>query len=65
LIQNEDDEVLFAVAEEIGNIFSLVHDKSVFLPQLETLAQHDETVVREEATQSLIKICGFLSEADI
>jgi hypothetical protein len=53
------------VAEEIGKVFPLIPDKTVFLPTLERLAKHDETVVREEATQSLIKICGFLSEADI
>ena len=26
LIRNEDDEVLFAIAEEIGNVTELMHD---------------------------------------
>jgi len=26
LIRNEDDEVLFAIAEELGKVSSLVHD---------------------------------------
>jgi len=65
LIEDQDDEVLFAVSEEIGKVFPLIPDKTVFLPTLERLAKHDETVVREQATDSLIKICGFLSESDI
>jgi hypothetical protein len=53
LIKTEDDEVLFAIAEEIGKIFSLIDDKTVFLETLETLARSDETVVREMAAKSL------------
>jgi len=34
----EDDEVLFAIAEEIGNIFGLISDNTTFLPILEDLA---------------------------
>ena len=47
LIKTEDDEVLFAIAEELGLIFHLIPDKTVFLPTLEHLAKQDETVVRE------------------
>ena len=56
LIKSEDDEVLFAIAEEIGKIFSLIDDKTVFLETLETLARSDETVVREMAAKSLTMI---------
>jgi len=35
LIKTEDDEVLFAVAEELGNVFVHIPDKTVFLPSLE------------------------------
>ena len=49
LIAEEDDEVLFAIAEELGKVFSLIADKTVFLPQLEALAKKDETVVRQQA----------------
>jgi hypothetical protein len=39
--------VLFAVAEELGNTFNQMNDKTIFLGLLEALAKHDETVVRE------------------
>lgn len=39
LIKTEDDEVLFAVAEELGKVFPLIPDKTVFLPSLEALAK--------------------------
>lgn len=47
LIKSEDDEVLFAIAEELGKVFKLINDKTVFLGLLESLARQDETVVRE------------------
>lgn len=65
LINSEDDEVLFAVAEELGQVFKLIPDKTTFLSLLEQLAKHDETVVREQAAQSLITISSSLSDAEI
>ena len=53
LIQDQDDEVLFAIAEELGQVWQLNNDKTIFLPLLESLAKSDETVVREQATKSL------------
>ena len=47
LIKTEDDEVLFAIAEELGNNFELMTDKTVFMALLEDLSRQDETVVRE------------------
>jgi len=47
LLDEEDDEVLFAIAEELGSCWSLLPDKTTFLPLLESLAKVDETVVRE------------------
>lgn len=47
LLKNEEDEVLFAIAEELGNVFTLLPDKTLFLGILEQLAKHDETVVRD------------------
>ena len=38
LLTTEDDEVLFAIAEELGEVFPLMPDKDDFLPLLETLA---------------------------
>ncbi len=63
LIDQEDDEVLFAIAEELGKCYELLDDKLAFLPLLEKLARSDETVVREQAAQSLIQISAKLSDA--
>ena len=65
LIQNECDEVHFAIAEELGTCFELLTDKTAFLPCLEKLAMHEETVVREFATSSLKAICKTLSDSEI
>lgn len=65
LIGFEDDEVLFAIAEEIGGVFTLIPDKTVFLPLLETLGTHSETVVREQAAASLNQIQERLSDHEI
>ena len=35
LVKDEDDEVLFAIAEEIGNVFAILTDKTIFLEILE------------------------------
>ena len=65
MIKTEDDEVLFAVAEELGKIYTLIPDKTVFLTSLEALAKQDETVVREQAAKSLTTISENLSDAEI
>jgi serine/threonine-protein phosphatase 2A regulatory subunit A len=65
LIKSEDDEVLFAIAEELGNCFPLLNDKTVFLPLMEQLARQDETVVRDQAAKSLQLISENLSDAEI
>ena len=65
LIQDQDDEVLFAIAEELGDVWQLNPDKTGFLNLLETLAKSDETVVREQATKSLTKICQNLSDEEL
>ena len=65
MCEEQDDEVLFAIAEELGKCFSLLQDKIIFLPLLEELAKHDETVVRDEATKSLVAICEALDDDEI
>ena len=65
LIAEQDDEVLFAIAEELGKVWSLLPDKCAFLPLLETLASSDETVVRDQATASLTTICKSLSDTEV
>lgn len=64
-MRKEDDEVLFAIAEEIGKFFSLLDNKLALLPVLEILCCVDETVVREQAVKTLTKIAESLSGADI
>lgn len=39
LVKTEDDEVLFAIAEELGNVWELNPDKTLFLGLLETLCK--------------------------
>ncbi len=65
LIDKEDDEVLFAVAEELGKVWELLDDKTVFLPLLESLSKVDETVVREQAAKSLTTISRALTDAEM
>lgn len=65
LTNTEDDEVLFAIAEELGTVWELSTDKTLYIPLLEKLAKSDETVVREQASRSLISICDALSDTDI
>lgn len=65
LIRNEEDEVLFAIAEELGKVFTLLDNKLALLPLLETLCSTDETVVREQAVKSLSKIAETLPNSDI
>lgn len=63
--KDNDDEVLFAIAEEIGQIYHYFNDKTVFLDLLFDLARQSETVVREQATESLNLIVERLSDAEI
>jgi hypothetical protein len=62
LTNQEDDEVLFAIAEELGKIWELHPDKTLYFYLLEKLAKSDETVVREQSVRSLITISEQLSD---
>lgn len=64
----DEDEVLWALAEQLGNFIPLVGGPeyaSCLLPPLENLATVEETVVREKATESLRMIAAEHSAADI
>lgn len=65
LIRREEDEVLFAIAEELGKVFALIENKLLLLPLLEALCSTDETVVREQAVKSLARIAEALANSDI
>lgn len=60
---DDEDEVLLALAEELGNFSDYVGGPDfvhVLLPPLEHLAMVEETVVREKAVESLNKVCALL-----
>lgn len=64
---DDDDEVLLALAEELGNFVPLVGGPGfahTLLPILETLASVDETVVRSRASESLMEIGTAMSPSD-
>ena len=61
---DDEDEVLLALAEELGNFVDYVGGTAYatsLLAPLETLATVEETVVREKAVESLNKVCSQLS----
>eukprot|EP01017_Pseudomicrothorax_dubius_P032861 TRINITY_DN4345_c0_g2_i2.p1 TRINITY_DN4345_c0_g2~~TRINITY_DN4345_c0_g2_i2.p1 ORF type:complete len:502 (+),score=145.33 TRINITY_DN4345_c0_g2_i2:123-1628(+) len=66
LIKKEDDEVLFAIAEELGNIAPLLgNGAAALLPFLENLASVEETVIRNAALRSLETTLPLLSDAEV
>ncbi len=72
MIETEEDEVLFAIAEEIGKVWDLLGDPLRILPLLEKLCAVEETVVRNEVSpftsqsaKSINKIAKTLSDAEI
>jgi len=66
LVRKEDDEVLFAIAEELGKISTLLSGNLLpLLPSLETLASVEETVVRDRAVISLTGISELMTDTEI
>lgn len=73
LIKKEEDEVLFAIAEEIGNLAyifylfrSLLGNQHIIvLPYLENLCGQEETVVRDRAVKSIINLITNATDAEI
>ncbi|CAH1263810.1 serine/threonine-protein phosphatase 2A 65 kDa regulatory subunit A alpha isoform-like isoform X2 [Branchiostoma lanceolatum] len=64
----DEDEVLLALAEQLGNFTPLVGGEEhvhCLLPPLESLATVEETVVRDKAVESLRKIAADHSPADL
>lgn len=65
---DDEDEVLVALAEELGSFVQFVGGPqfaACLLAPLETLAQMEETVVRDQAVASLKPIGTVLSSEDI
>ena len=64
----DEDEVLTALSEELGNFVEYVGGPQhghVLLSPLENLAAIEEPLVREKAVESLNKICAQLSPQQI
>ncbi|KAF2463264.1 ARM repeat-containing protein [Lindgomyces ingoldianus] len=64
----DEDEVLTALSEELGNFVDYVGGPEyghVLLSPLENLAAIEEPLVREKAVESLNKICEQLSQSQI
>jgi serine/threonine-protein phosphatase 2A regulatory subunit A len=65
---DDDDEVLLAMAEELGSFIPYVGGQDhahVLLAPLETLCTVEETVVRDKAVESLCKIGSAMKERDV
>jgi len=65
---DDEDEVLLALAEELGNFAEYVGGPSyanTLLTPLETLATVEETIVREKAVESLNKVAEQLSDGHL
>lgn len=64
----DEDEVLTALSDELGNFVEYVGGPEwghVLLSPLENLAAIEEPLVREKAVESLNKICGELSQSQV
>ncbi|GLT34479.1 hypothetical protein SLA2020_089890 [Shorea laevis] len=65
---DDDDEVLLAMAEELGVFIPCVggvEHAHVLLPPLETLCTVEETCVRDKAVESLCRIGSQMREGDL
>jgi serine/threonine-protein phosphatase 2A regulatory subunit A len=65
---DDDDEVLLAMAEELGVFIPYVGGVEyahVLLPPLETLSTVEETCVREKAVESLCRVGSQMRESDL
>ncbi|KAA3476017.1 Armadillo-like helical [Gossypium australe] len=65
---DDDDEVLLAMAEELGVFIPYVGGveyANVLLPPLETLCTVEETCVRDKAVESLCRIGAQMREQDL
>lgn len=66
---DDDDEILLALAEELGQGFvEYVGGEAhahLLLGVLESLAAVEETLVRDKAAESITKVCASLSEGQV
>jgi serine/threonine-protein phosphatase 2A regulatory subunit A len=61
-----DDEILLSVAKQLGGFAPLVSGNvSALLQTLESLCGVEETIVREQAVQSIVQIMGSMSKDSV
>ncbi len=66
MLKKEDDEVLFALAHELRNLYSLMgNQKMAVMALLESLASYEETVVREEAVRSISSLAKIMNDKEV
>jgi hypothetical protein len=57
IMEKQDDEVLFALAKELGLIYNYLPNFQVkIFDFLCSLCEKDETVIRDQAVQSILQI---------
>eukprot|EP01129_Flabellula_baltica_P011045 TRINITY_DN4756_c0_g1_i1.p1 TRINITY_DN4756_c0_g1~~TRINITY_DN4756_c0_g1_i1.p1 ORF type:complete len:393 (+),score=87.30 TRINITY_DN4756_c0_g1_i1:21-1199(+) len=61
---NDEEEVLFNLAEEIPNLLDVIGNENVdkIIPHLQEIAKCEEVYVREKAVASLVKIIGVIED---
>ena len=62
LLPTQGDEVLFALAEELGSLQLYLDSPCKILPLLESLASADEYLVRSQAVASMVELAGYLPD---
>lgn len=66
IIKDEDDEVHFALAKELAQIFFLVPSQQVeIIKMLGSLCEMEETVIRDQAVNSLEQILPRMKDNEI
>lgn len=69
LVKKEEDEVLFALAEELGDLGKVMHHQPHHLVKLlqllEELSSVEETLVRAKSVDSIVKITDLLGEQEV
>jgi Glu-tRNA(Gln) amidotransferase subunit E-like FAD-binding protein len=65
ILKDEEDEVIFSIAKELAPIFFLVpKSQNEIIRMLSSLCEMEETVIRDQAVESLISIFARVKEPD-
>ena len=65
ILKDEEDEVIFSIAKELAPIFFLVpKSQNEIIRMLSSLCEMEETVIRDQAVESLISTFARVKEPD-